>query len=312
MNVMNNHHSRREFVKRCTAVGAAFVAAPSISRMLEAAFVEDKPEICSIVGDTYFENTVKAVDALGGMKRFVRKGNTVGLLINSPFGTTGTFTNPDIALAALKMCLDAGAKQVSVIHDTPLRYWRRSGLSEKMKTEIGTVAHSSDTKEITIDRGKSLKKAEVSQTFLSCDVYINLPIIKDHEGVRFTGAMKNVMGACTSSTCRFFHYGGKFSLFAGAYANVELLSQCIADVNTVRQPNLCLIDATEIITTNGPAGPGDVKKPREIIAATNGVAADMYAVRHLGLDPEELPVFKFAREHGIGPASLKNVSIKTI
>jgi uncharacterized protein (DUF362 family) len=255
---------------------------------------------------------MKAVDALGGMKKFVRKGNTVGILINSPWGSSGTFTNPDIALAVAKMCLDAGAKDIYTIHDTSERYWKRSSLYQKMKSEIAGFRYSDEMKEVTIDKGKSLKKADISEVLLTCDTYINVPIIKDHEGTRFTCNMKNIMGACSSSTCRFFHYGGKLPIFSGAYSNPELLSQCIADAQLIRQPDLCVVDATEILTTNGPSGPGDLAKPREVIATTNCVAADMYAVRHLGLNPEELPLFRFAREHGLGPSSLNEVHIRTI
>ncbi len=102
------------------------------------------------------------------------------------------------------------------------------------------------------------------------------------------------------------------SIFSGAYSNVELLSQCIADVQLVRRPDLSVVDATEILTTNGPSGPGTISKPREIIAATDNVAADLYAIRHLHLDPEELLVFRCAREHGLGPTSLKEVHIESI
>jgi uncharacterized protein (DUF362 family) len=181
-----------------------------------------------------------------------------------------------------------------------------------MKSEIAGFRYSEEMKEVAIDKGKSLKKADISEVLLTCDTYINVPIIKDHEGTRFTCSMKNIMGACSSSTCRFFHYGGKLPIFSGAYSNVELLAQCIADVHLVRRPDLCVVDATEILTTNGPSGPGDLSKPREVIAATNCVAADMYAVRHLGLNPEELPLFQFAHEHGLGPSSLNEVHIRTI
>ncbi len=308
---MQNHLDRRDFVKQFAAAGAAVLFSPSFTLTSNERAAREA-RICTVVGDTFFENTLKAVDGLGGMNKFVKKGGTVGILINSPWGHAGTATNPDIALAVVDMCLDAGASSIAVIHGTSDRYWGRGSHHARMKGVVDAIQYSDDKKTVMIENGKTLKEAEISQTLLSCDTYINIPIIKDHEGTRFTCTMKNVMGACSSSTCRFFHYGGKLSIFSGAYANVELLSQCIADVQLVRQPQLSVVDATEILTTNGPSGPGETKKPMEVIAATNNVAADMYAVRHLGLDPEELPVFKYAREHGLGPQSLKDVLIKEI
>lgn len=309
---MKNRIDRREFVKRCTVAGAGLMVSPSLTPALGNTSLAEPYDLCSVVGDGYFDNTIKAVGALGGMNTFVRKGNAVGILINSPFGRPGTYTHPDIPLAVVKMCLDAGSKEIYTINDTSQRYWKRSERYEKMKSEIDSLKYSDAMTEIAIDKAMFLKKAEISDILLSCDVFINLPIIKDHEGTRFTCTMKNMMGACSSSTCRFFHYGGKFSLFGGAYANVQLLSQCIADVNLIRRPNLSVVDATEILATNGPSGPGDTKKPKEIIACTDGVAADMYAVRHLGLNPDELPIFAYARNHGMGPKSFKDIRVKQL
>lgn len=312
---MNNGIGRREFVRRFVMTGAGVLASRSVAN---AIFPRDLPppvQLSSVVGDRYFDNTMKAVDALGGMKSFVRPGSTVGILVNSPWGNPGSFTNPDIAIAVVKMCLDAGAKQVWTLNDISRKYWKRSRLYESLRTEIDRVSYPDQTTGVTIDRGKILKNAEISSALLSCDVFVNIPIIKDHEGTRFTCTMKNMMGACTGSTCRRFHFGESSiitGILKGYYSNVELLAQSIADVNLIRRPDLSVVDATEILAANGPSGPGEMRKPREVIACTDGVAADMYATRHLGLNWEELPVITYARQHGLGPASLKDVKIQVL
>jgi len=312
---MNANINRREFVKRCAVTGAGILVIPSLAKTLH---VGDSPahyELCSVTGDRCYENTVKAVDTLGGMRRFVQPGSTVGILINSHFGTAGTYTNPDIPLAVVSMALAAGARQITTLRAVQTRYWQRSALYPGMKTDVDRIMHSDEMTEVAIEKGKSLKRAEVSKALLSCDVFINMPIIKDHEGTRFTCTLKNMMGACSESTCRRFHFGdsaGLFNLFKGAYNNIELLAQSIADVNLIRQPDLSVVDATVILATNGPSGPGELRRPREVIASTNCLAADMYAVRHLGLQWEDLPVITFARQHGYGPQSLKDVAITAL
>ena len=311
---MKTHIGRREFVKQCVVTGAGIIAAPSLSRAVGAATTSSY-DIYAVVGDRYFDNTLKALDALGGIRKFVQPGKTVGILINSPMHNPGTFTNPDISLAVLKACLDAGAKQVYALNDISRSYWNRSKLAEKMKSEIGAIRYSDDTTEVAIAKAVSLKKADISKTLLSCDVYINIPIIKDHEGTRFTCNLKNTMGACSSSTCRRFHYGensGLLDFLSGWYDNIELLAQSIADVNLIRQPDLCIVDATEFLVTNGPNGPGDIRRPREVFATTNCLAADMYAVRHLRLNPEELPVIKCAQRHGYGPANVNGITVRAL
>ncbi len=312
---MKESIDRREFVRRCIAAGAGIIAGSSISSALESSNVSGQYDIYSVVGDRYFDNTIKAVDALGGMQKFVQRGKTVGILVNSPLDHAGAFTRPDIPLAVVKMCLDAGAKEIYAINSIGQRYWRRSSLSEKLRSEVDRIKHSDEMTEVAIDRGKALKKAEISKALLSCDVYINIPIIKDHEGTRFTCSLKNTMGACSQSTCRRFHFGensGLLDVFKGYYHNIENLAQSIADVNLVRQPDLCIVDATEFLVTNGPSGPGELRRPEEIIATTNCLAADMYAVRHLSLNWEELPVLRCATEHGYGPKTLKVIRVHAV
>ena len=312
---MNTSIDRREFVRRCIATGTAIITGPSIAKALATRFTAAEYKLSSVVGDRYFENTMKALDALGGMRRFVHDGDTVGILVNSPLDHAGAFTNPDIPLAVVKMCLDAGAKQIYALNDISRRYWKRSTLAETMGSEIDRIRHSGDLTEVAIEKGKALKKADISRALLSCDVYINIPIIKDHEGTRFTCALKNTMGACSSATCRKFHFGegaGLSSLFTGAYSNVELLAQSIADVNLIRRPDLCVVDATMFLATNGPGGPGELRRPREVIAATNCLAADMYATRLLDLHWEELPVIRCAQQHGYGPGDLQEITIRTM
>jgi uncharacterized protein (DUF362 family) len=270
--------------------------------------------VCAVTGDKIFDNTIVAVEALGGMNRFVKKGASVALLINSVFDRPGTYVHPDIALAVAKMCFDAGAGRVVTIENTPGSYLRRGAFSEKLSKEISLIGHSSEKSDVRLAKGKIIQEARVSSALLAADVFINVPIIKDHQGVRFTGNLKNMMGAYASSTCQHCHFGDRSILtgiFQGYYSKPEILAQSIADLNLLRSPNLCVADVTEILTTNGPSGPGKLKTPMQVVAGTNGLAVDMYCVSHLGLNPEELLVIQRAQEHGLGPKSLKEVTILT-
>jgi len=307
---------RRDFLQKCSISGAGALVSSLFPGGLFGSVQPDATEIklSSVAGDRYFDNTMAAVEALGGMKRFVKKDASVALLINSVFDRPGTYVNPDIPLAVVKMCVDAGAKSVVTIEDTPGAYWRRSAFSAKLSREISLIGRPREKQDITIERGKSLKEGSVSSTLLSSDVFINIPIIKDHQGTRYTGNLKNMMGAFSSSTCRRCHFGDQSivtQLFQGYYSKMEILSQSIADLNLVRSPDLSVADVTEIITTNGPSGPGRLKTPMEVVAGTNALAVDMYCVRHLSLNPDDLLVIKHAQEHALGPRSLKEVKIIT-
>jgi uncharacterized protein (DUF362 family) len=208
------------------------------------------------------------------------------------------------------MCRDAGAKEIGVFKSPGNSYWRRSALSEKFRDEVrSTRSLEGRYTEVSIPRGRALKKAEIAKGLLDCDVFINVPIAKDHTGVRFTGVMKNMMGATSSSTNWFFHSG---SGARGYYDDVEHLSQCIADVNLVRKPDLCIVDGTEVVTTNGPQGPGRLLKPQKVFAGVDRVAMDAYGANLLGVKGEEIRTTQKAHEHGLGEIQLARLRIQEV
>ena len=310
---MKNNIDRREFIRQSVAAGVvAAIGSASLPSTLFGNFIPSKIDISVVNGTDFFENTMKAVEMFDGMSKFVPKGSKVGLLINSPWSKPGTYTNPDVALAVLKMCFDAGAKEIYSIEDASTNYWKRSKLYGKFEKEVGKIQSGGSKTTAKIPKGKCLKEAEISKTLLECDVLINIPIVKNHQGTNFTANLKNMMGACSGSTNRFFHKGsGKSGLF-GYYDDTEFLSQCIADVNLMRHPNLCVVDATEFVITNGPAGPGEIKKAHKVIAGTNRVSVDAYCSTLLGLIPQDILMIQYAREHGLGKIDLKKLTIKEI
>jgi uncharacterized protein (DUF362 family) len=308
---MKNNINRREFIKQSMVLGIAAGSA-SLPSKLFGNYKDTKIDISVVNGTDFFENTVKAVDLVGGMSKFVSKGSKIGLLVNSPWNNPGTYTNPDVALSVLKMCLEAGAKEIYSIESASINYWKRSKLYEKYKKDIDNIKPGGSKINTKIPNGKVLKEAEISVTLLNCDVFINVPILKNHQGTNLTGNLKNMMGACSRSTNTYFHKGSKKSGISGYYDDVEFLSQCIADVNLVRRPDLCIVDATEFVITNGPFGPGEIKKADKIIAGTNCVSVDAYCAALLDLVPKDVLMIQYAYELGLGGIDIKNLSIKEI
>jgi uncharacterized protein (DUF362 family) len=310
---MKNRIDRREFIKRGIALGVATMAGvTALPKILKAGSLPAGVDIAVVNGKDYFASTVKAVEQLGGMNKFVWAKSKVGLLINSPWDKHGTYTHPDVAIAVVKMCLDAGAKEIFSIEDASSNYWKRSKIYSKFEKEISAIQSDTEKTTIEIPSGKSLKEAKISKVLLHCDVLINIPIVKNHQGTQFTANLKNMMGACARSTNRYFHQGsGKSGLFS-YYDDPDFLSQCIADVNTIRKPDLCIVDATEFVTTNGPGGPGEIKRAHKVVAGANAVSVDAYCATLLDLNPADVPMIRYASEHGLGEIDLKKLAIKEI
>lgn len=308
--------NRRSFLKKASLFGAGTLLGRGLwGRIIgatpRAALAEtNTPELVSIKGKDYFANTAQAIEQLGGIETFVKQGDRVGLLVNSPFKHFGTSVNPDITLAVIDLCREAGAKEIRYLKDPHRRYWKRSALAEKYAAALNDLKYESGDKvKLDIPGAKVLKDAKVNKDLMACDVFINLSITKHHDGVHYTGALKNMMGLCPFSTNSYFHFG---TLKLGWYRDIEHLSQCIADLNLVRKPDLCVSDATAFITEKGPYGPGKLAKPEMVVAARNRVSLDAFCCKLLGLDPKNILMIRKAAEHGLGEMDLNKVALKTL
>jgi uncharacterized protein (DUF362 family) len=243
------------------------------------------------------------------MGAFVPAGAKVALLPNSQSRHPGSFTGPDVVRAAVRMCREAGADQVDALSWLPEKFWQASGLDKVLEEEgAGLVISGREDelfKEIPIPQGKALKAARVMKALDGYDVLIDMPIVKDHAGNKFTGTMKNLMGLNSPGCNRTFHREN----WETDLSDLTHLDQCIADLNLAVQPDLCIVDAMEIITTNGPFGPGKLARPGKIVAGTDRIAIDSYCTSFLGLEPSDIIMIRKGAEHGIGEMDLSKVRI---
>jgi len=149
----------------------------------------------------------------------------------------------------------------------------------------------------------------VVKEFLDCDVLVNLPIVKNHVGVGMSGNLKNLMGANAGASNQFFHAG---SGAKGEYDDVPFLAQCIADLNTLRKPDLCVSDATEFLLTNGPAGPGELRKLDKVVLGADPVAADAYCAPFVNLKAADVLMIVKAVEWGLGRMDVDKLAVEEL
>ncbi len=301
--------NRRTFVKTGLALGAWGAIGPvGIGRALAAAAA--RPDIVAVKGADAFASTCKALAALGGIERFVPKGVRVGLLVNAPphWRLEGSHTRMEVALAVAKLCLDAGAKEIVTLPPLAPKLWTGPLAETHAKVVKSLKACSGKTVATKIPKGIALKSGKVRPELLEVDVLVNIPIAKHHVGTLFSGNLKNLMGGLDHETNAFFHTGsGK-----AEYEDVDFLSQCIADLNTLRRPTLCVVDATVVLGSNGPAGPGDLLRPLKVVAGTDPVAVDAYAVTLHGRKAKEVVMLAKAAAAGVGRSDLDKLKVQEI
>jgi uncharacterized protein (DUF362 family) len=305
---------RREFLKTSLKAGlTTAVGGPIFHRLALSplhAQAKDFPDIAVVTGDAYGKNAARALELLGGIGRFVPKNARVLILANAQSSHPGTFTNPEVVRTAIRLCKEAGAKEINLVSQLALKNWESTGLA-KVATEEGAglkliERNDANFKSVPVPAGKGLSEARVLNIFYDHDVFINMPVTKDHAGNKFTGTMKNLMGLNSPTSNRTFHKKN-WQTDAGA---IEHLDQCIADLNTVVKPTLNIVDATEFITTNGPFGPGEILTPKKVVAGMDRVAIDAYCASLWGLRGDDIIMIKRGQKHNLGRLDLKKVKIK--
>jgi uncharacterized protein (DUF362 family) len=259
--------TRRKFLKT-TAAGIAlgFAGRPSFS------IAKEEVDLAVISGDPVAA-TKKALDALGGISRFVKKGQRVVLKPNMSFTRTpefGATTHPQVVATVAQACMEAGAQQVLVLDHTLHRAelcLERTGIREACKNISGvhvlTLQERKFFREIKIPQGKVLERVEVMKEVLDSPVLINIPVAKSHSATGVSMGIKGLMGLIWDR--EIFH------------SQVNM-NQALADLAAVIKPQLTILDATRALTSGGPGGPGEVKKPNLIIAGIDPVAVDSYGV----------------------------------
>ena len=307
--------TRRSFLKKTAAAGAAALVGENAIRTIAGQPVSlqaaEQPDLVSVKGQDYFAATLAAIEKIGGISAFVNKGDRVGLLVNSPFKNFGASVNPDVTVAVIKLCAEAGASEIRYLKDPHKGYWTRSGAAAKHSQAMQLVTYESgDRRKVEIAGAVKLKDAKVTEDLFGCDTFINVSIAKHHKGVHFSGVLKNMMGLCPFSTNSYFHFGGELEF--GFYGDVDHLSQCIADLNLVRKADLCIADATVFVTENGPYGPGSLLKPQRVVAATNAVSMDAYCCQLLGHQPADILAIPKAAKHNLGSMDLAQLRISEV
>lgn len=326
---MKKSFTRRSFIKTGTALGAssllggsALAGLASDEEVLSYNASASSPDLIALTGQDYYGHTLQALEALGGIGKYVHDGSKVALNINAIRRHPGTIVHPDITLAVIGLCWRAGASEIYIPKPLAPGYWQRTERRTEHQKDIDRLSISErafnrqtreetgvEFVEVDLPKGERLKKAHIDRKFLEADVYINLPISKHHFGTNFTGSLKNMMAFSPYKPTNVFMHSPTGD--PEAEDDFDHLSKCIADLNTLRTADVTVLAAIEFLTNNGPFGPGDIGRADTIVAGRDPVAIDAYATRFLKRKPEEISMIGYAAERGIGTMKLADLRIIT-
>lgn len=309
---------RRNFLRAVALGGAAFaIKDTDAMSIMTQSFAADgriatKYDLVAVMGGEPEVMFRKAIAEMGGMGKFIKKGDKVVVKPNIGWDKAPELaanTNPKLVAEIIKQCFSAGAKEVTVFDHT-CDDWRKcyknSGIEAAAKAAGAKVVpadQGSYYKPVSIPNGKKLTKAQIHEAIVDCDKWINVPILKNHGGAQLTMSMKNYMGIVWDRG--FFHAND--------------LQQCIADVCTYeKRPVLNVVDAYRMMKTSGPRGKNesDVVLTKGLFLSQDIVAVDTAAANFFN-QVREMPLSKVghlakAQELKLGTMNLDTLKIKRI
>lgn len=295
---------RRSFINKSCLLAAGTLA----MRKSTILWAESSPVDLAIVENGEPARLVQeSLKMLGGMSRFVSKGDKVVIKANMSWDRRpkqAATTNPDVVREVVMECFNAGAKKVLLFDNTlnePRRCYRNSGIQNAAEEAGADVQfmHDRKYKNVHIPDGEMIKAWDIYDEILEADKIINLPVAKHHSISGVSLGMKNFMGVL----------GGNRGAIHRGY-NTK-----IVDINTAIQPSLTILDAYRILLRNGPSGGNlaDVALKKTIVAGIDRVAVDSYGVKNLfGLNPEDIQFLNIAQERGLGKIDYSSLNMKKV
>jgi len=300
---------RRDFLKYMAALGLVTgTGRLALPEEVWAMAPQDTPPpvVARVQGNNHAQLAGDAIQALGGMKKFVNPGEVVVVKPNMAWDRAPEMAanaNPAVVRQVVELCLEAGAKQVKVLDNTchdARKAYVHSGIKaavEGLKDPRAVVEYMDDRGfvEIKIEKAKALKKWYFYKEILNADRFINIPIAKSHSEARLTMCLKNMMGAIGGWRSRI-HVG---------------LHQNIADMNLLLRPDLHVLDATRIMLKNGPSGGRleDVEVKNLVFAGADPVALDALGTGLFGMKPEDIGYIVRAHQAGRGEMDLSKIKV---
>jgi len=288
---------RRDFIKGLLIGSLAAGISPRL--LAQSSY----PELAVITGESPEKITRSAVELLGGIKRFIGRGDKVIIKPNIGWDRTpemAACTNPEIVKTVVAMALEAGAKEVIVMDHTinqEKRCYIRSGIQKAGQAAGAKVLFPEDQRLKKVNlKGEWLKDWEVYADFLEADKIINLPATKVHSLSKVTLGLKNWLGAIGGSRNQLH----------------QKIDEAMVDLAAFFKPTLTILDSYRILFRNGPQGGriSDTKLLKTVVAGTDPVAIDAYGATLFDFKPQELLFLQLASARGLGKLELEKVRIE--
>ena len=248
-----------------------------VVRSTEASPVSGQKDVAKLDSeDQAFKMILAALNELGGISRFIQRGDVVVVKPNVAFDKNpdlAATTQPDTVAAVVRMCLGAGARKV-IVTDNPIN----NPESCFFKTKVGEAAERAGA-EVMLPKdsyfeplfigGETIKTTwrMLYKPFREATKVIGVSPVKDHNLCKATVTMKNWYGLLGNPRNQFH----------------QDIHGIISDFALMMQPTLVIADGRKLLMQHGPTGGSlnDVKKGDAMVVGTDHVAVDSWCISNL-------------------------------
>jgi len=255
--------------------------------------------------DAVYQAVWKGLELIGGTSSLVKSGERIVMKPNVLYGTNpekGVSTHPSVFRAVGKLLQESGARVT--YGDSPSfagaeGHMKRAGLKH-VADELGIeLADFDKGRNVSHKESLLIKSFVLANGVLDSDGLVNLPKLKTHPLVRFTGAVKNQFGCVPGLLKNQYHMK-----LPDPYDFAAML----VDLNTLARPRFCVMDGIVAMEGNGPRS-GKLRKLKVLLFSTDPIALDATACRIINLDPEVVPTSKLGEKAGLGTCHSENIDL---
>jgi uncharacterized protein (DUF362 family) len=212
-----------------------------------------------------------AIDAIGGIGRFVRRGDVVLIKPNVAFeraAPLGATSNPEVLAALIEVLREAGAREIRVADnpiESPESCFVRSGVQQAALRAGARVylPQPSNFRTLNTPGAKHIEHWPFFfRPFEGVTKVIGLAPVKDHNLCQASMTTKNWYGLL----------GGRRNQFH------QDIHGIITDLALMIRPTFVILDGTRVLFRSGPTGGSlsDVRPGKTIVASTDSLAADAF------------------------------------
>ncbi|MFX1304612.1 MAG: DUF362 domain-containing protein [Promethearchaeota archaeon] len=293
-----------------------------------------KPEVTISKGDTPKESLIKGVERLGGLSKYINKGDQVFIKfnLNLPSGFP-TNTNLDVLETLIVSCKEGGAEKI-YLGSFPFK-----GIPIKVVSDLLNLKeyfNSLGAQLAFLDNSDDFDKKEINQDQLKKIKYDSLKMVKINDKeflipkIVLNSNKFIVVNQINVNPLFKFNSSllNSYSIIPTKYQEIgkncnrtkeyisfdqykkDLISN-ILDIFTIRQPNLVINDLFYILERAGPYiyKDSNLKKTGLMIIGDDAIAVDLITSQVLNLDINDIELIVQARYKNITIPQYSNIKI---